>query len=79
MRQVVDVVRTRKVYNMSLDEFLKGEWVKNLPNSELLEVQYKDHFLTVSDAKISKIKRAEMAGGDEHGRNKSKGSYEHRR
>jgi len=55
MRQVLDTIRKKKVYNISPEEFKKGDWLKLIPDSELIEVTYKNHFLTVHDARISKV------------------------
>lgn len=75
MRKVLDTIRTKRVYNIPIEEFKKGEWLKLIPeDSELIEIQYKNHFLSVHDAKISKY--AEKAGENENGRYKNKGSDE---
>ena len=77
MRQVLDTIRSKKVYNIPLEEFKKGEWLKLVPmNSELVEIQYKNHFLSIHDAKISKY--AEQAGEDEKNgrRDRNSGSNE---
>jgi len=71
-RQVLDTVRTKKVFNLSIEEFLKGEWIKWVPKSELVEVQYKNHFLSIHDAKISKI--TEKVEAKENAGSENKGS-----
>lgn len=55
MRQVLNTIRTKKVFNISLAEFKKGEWLKSIPDSELIEVQFKRNFLSIHDATIKKV------------------------
>ena len=79
MRQVLNTIRKKQVYNMSMEEFKRGEWLKMIPNSELVEVQFKNHFLSVHDALIEKTHNentTEMVNeeDEEDGRNKHKRS-----
>jgi hypothetical protein len=53
-RLVVHTQREKKVYNISLAELKKGEWLKDIPDSDLVEIQWKSGFLTISDAKIKR-------------------------
>ena len=77
MRKVLDTIRMKKVYNIPMAEFKKGEWLKLIPaDSELIEVQYKNHFLSIHDAKISKYAEKADEGETNERRNKDTGSQE---
>jgi len=51
MRKINNVVRTKNVYNLSVKEFKSGEWLKTIPESDKLEISYKNNFLVVKDMK----------------------------
>jgi len=54
MRKVNEVVRTKQVYNLSIEEFKKGEWLSTLPSSDKLEIEYKGNYLVIKDMKSVK-------------------------
>jgi hypothetical protein len=59
MREVNKVERTKKVYQLkNIEEFKSGEWLKDLPNSEFLEVSYRgnNNILIISDMKCKTVK-----------------------
>jgi len=55
MRLVVHNKREKKVYQVPLAEFKEGKWLSEIPTSDLVEIIWKNGFLTVSDAKIRKV------------------------
>ena len=55
MRQITDIRRNKRTFNLTLEEFKKGIWLKEIPNSDLVEVLYKNHYLTISDCQIKKL------------------------
>jgi len=55
MRQVTDVKRNKRTFNISLEELRKGDWLKEIPNSDMVEITYKKYYLTINDCKISKL------------------------
>jgi hypothetical protein len=55
MRQVNNVKREKNTFNLSLDEFKSGDWLDKIKDSsEMLEISYKNHYLTISDCTITK-------------------------
>lgn len=54
MRTLTESKRNRKVINVTHKEFLDGKWLLNLPDNNLLEVEYK------RSARIIVIKWAEI-------------------
>ena len=67
MREVTDIKRLKRVYNLTFNEFKEGKWLQLIPlfeNSNKVEITYKNGFLAISDAKIKTIdeKRAEEKG-----------------
>lgn len=61
MKLVAEAKRHKQVFRMSVDEFKKGEWLKQIPESDLLEVQYKKYHLTINNAILLKV-RTEKEG-----------------
>ena len=59
MRQITDIKRNKRTFNLSLEEFRSGNWLKEIPNSDLVEVLYKNNFLTIADCKIRKLEEGE--------------------
>ena len=57
MRQITDIKRNKRTFAISLEELKKGEWFKEIPESDLVELSYKNGYLTISDCKISKMEK----------------------
>ncbi len=55
MRQITDIKRNKRTFNLTLDEFRKGEWLKEVPDSDLVEITYKNRYLTINDCHIKKL------------------------
>ena len=55
MRQVTDIKRNKRTFNLSFAELKKGDWLKEIPNSDMVELSYKKNYLTINDCKISKL------------------------
>ena len=55
MRLVVHNKRDKKVYHLPLSELREGKWTAEVPESDMVEVTWKNGFLTVADAKIRKV------------------------
>lgn len=62
MRQINDVVRTKKVFNLSQEEFITGGWLKTIPSCDKLEIEYKSNFLVVKTASFTSEKEEEENG-----------------
>jgi hypothetical protein len=60
MRQITDVKRNKRTFNLTLVELRKGDWIKEIPNSDLVEISYKNGYLTISDCLISKLDRTPL-------------------
>lgn len=54
-RLVCDNKRYKKVWQMPLKEFKEGEWLQDVPDSDLSEVNYKSGFLTINDAELRRV------------------------
>jgi len=67
-RLIVHNKREKRVFHMPLAEFKKGEWLKEVPESELAEVNYKNNYLTISDAKIRRGEGEKPTGGEKNDR-----------
>lgn len=69
MREVVDVKRYKKAFNIQPKEFIEGKWLevvaKDFPINDKLEIEYKNHYLKVSGATIKSVKDD---GGKNNGR-----------
>jgi len=72
MRQIIDTRRKKMVFNISLSELKKGDWLEQLPDSELVEFSYKNNYLTICDATIRKMKSEKEGKDDGRGNNKGK-------
>jgi len=59
MRQVTDINRTKKTFNISVAELKKGEWLKEVPENDLVELVFKGNYLTISNCEIKKLDRTE--------------------
>jgi len=70
MRQIIDTRRKKMVFNISLTELKKGEWLEKIPDSEMVEFSYKNGYLTICDATIRKMK-SEKEGKDDGRGNKN--------
>jgi len=55
MRQITDIKRSKRTFNIRIDELKKGEWLKELPDSDMVEITYKNNYLTISDCNIKKL------------------------
>ena len=56
MRKITDVKRQKDIYNLSVAEFRKGDWLEMLPkDNDMYEVSFKSNYLTISSAKIKKL------------------------
>ena len=66
-RLIVHNKRDKRVWNMSLAELKAGEWLKDVPDSDMVEIGFKNNYLTISDAKIRRGEAEKAQGGDEHG------------
>jgi len=51
-RLVVHNTREKKVFAVPLEELKKGVWLKDVPDSDMVEITWKNGFLTIADAKI---------------------------
>lgn len=51
MKKITSWVRPKNVYHLSKEDFLKGEWIREVKLSKLTEITYsaKDEILTVKD------------------------------
>ena len=67
MRQVTQTNRTKKVYNITVEELKKGKWLDELPDADYVELTYKNNYLVINSAVIRKIKKSEMEE-DKNGR-----------
>lgn len=65
MRQITDIKRNKRTFNLSLEEFRSGNWLKEVPNSDLVEVLYKNNYLTISDCKIRKLEENKQSEKEE--------------
>jgi hypothetical protein len=74
-RLVVHNTREKKVFHVTREELKKGEWLKLIPDSDLVEIQWKNNFLTIADAKIRRQEGEKHEGDEPNGRNKN--SVEH--
>ena len=72
MRQVVETKRTKDVYNISIKELKKGDWLKKLPDSDLCEFSFKNNFLIIKDVVTKKLDKSEKEGGDDGKRDERK-------
>lgn len=69
MRHITEVKREKNVYNISLKELKEGKWLKLLEKaSDMIEIQYKNGFITISDCNITKADRKSEKEEDKNGR-----------
>ena len=72
MRHITNVKREKNVYNLSLDELKSGDWLNLLKNaSEMVELSYKNGYVTISDCNIKKLENSVKENGDVNGRNET--------
>lgn len=64
-RLVVHNTRQKKVWQVSLQEFKEGKWLQEVPDSDLVEVNWKNGFLTIADAQIRRIETGEKPKKEE--------------
>ena len=63
MRHITNVERKKDVYNLTNEEFIKGDWLKLLSlENDILEVHFKNNFLQIISAKIKKEVKSEREG-----------------
>ena len=55
MRQITDIKRNKRTFNLTLKELKEGAWLKEVPDSDLVEIAYKNGYLTINDCQIKKI------------------------
>ena len=55
MRQVTDIKRTKQTFNVTVDEIKEGKWIKHIPDADIIELDYKNGWLTIRSAKIRKL------------------------
>ena len=55
MRQVTDIKRNKRTFNLTLGELKEGKWLKEVPDSDLVEITYKNGYLTINDCQIKKL------------------------
>jgi hypothetical protein len=65
MRLVTDIKRNKRVFNLSVAEFKKGEWLKEIPDSDMIEITYKGNYLIVNDCNIKKVERKNISEKEE--------------
>ena len=65
MRLVMDAKRHKQVFRLNIAEFKKGDWLKEIPISDLLEVTYKNDHLTINNAILLKTKNFEKKDGED--------------
>jgi hypothetical protein len=53
-RLITTTRRDKVVYNLSLEEFKKGEWLAAVPESDMVEVSYRQNYLTITDFKVQR-------------------------
>ena len=64
MREVVSVKREKKTYNMSVDEFRKGEWLNLVSaDADAVDVVYKNNYLTIAKMKTTKLEKRGTENG----------------
>lgn len=71
MRQVTDIERKKRTFNLSITELKKGDWLKEVPDSDMVEILFKNQYLTISDCSIKRLDSEKESGN--YGRNK--GNY----
>jgi len=65
MRNVGDVTREKKTYNVTREELKSGAWLALVPDDgDILELTYKNNYLTIIKVQI---KTAERPTGEDHG------------
>jgi len=55
MKKVTEVKRQKQTFNLTLSELRKGDWLKLIPESEMVEITYKNHYITISDCEITNL------------------------
>lgn len=55
MRQITDIQRNKRTFNLSTKELKDGKWLKEIPDSDMVEFTYKGGYLTICDCSIKKI------------------------
>jgi hypothetical protein len=70
MRDLTKIERTKKTYQLSKGEFVKGEWLKSVSDSDMLEIIYtgNNRILIVKDCVIQ-THDGEQNGQDKQGNN----------
>lgn len=56
MRELTKISREKNTYQLAKGEFHKGEWLKKIPDTEMIEIEYKgnNRILVVKNCEINK-------------------------
>jgi len=54
VRQITDVKRNKRTYDLPLPELKKGDWLKLITEGALVELSYKNGYLTINECFIKK-------------------------